>query len=544
MARVQLVKRPRRWDEPFGRARVPATLVDSILARSVFRDVEEKDFPDDLALRDIIANDARILKLARGEVVFAQGDFGTSLYLVLNGSARRSSVPASRRTSKRGLAEEQKSRFRRLLATIGRGSKPNDSDAVCANGVELEFPKAQFRRNQIFGVVEALTRSARAATVTANAHETILLEIRWPGMRELLHWSDNFRDRIERLYRQRSLEIGLSESPLLGHLGHDTLRTIAGDCAFETHGSFDWTHRYQREVVAESGGAAIGAHEPVILEQDHYLDDLLLIRSGFARVTEKLDRGERTLGYLGGGDTFGLTEIVESSYGARLQRSQRCLRAIGYADVIRVPVNIVKKFVVPTLPLGTLPDSMLLAEQPAADQSLLDFSVDNRFVNGTKAMAIDTTRCVNCDDCVRACASTHNNIPRFVRHGPIHDKLMVAHACMHCADPVCLADCPTGAIHRDATSGTVIIDEKNCIGCASCASACPYDNIRMEEVRNPDGAFQIDEDGAHILRATKCDLCSGQSGGPACQRACPHDALIRVDVGDLKTLSDWLDNAP
>ena len=544
MARVQLVKRPQRWDEPFGHACVPATLVDSILARSVFRDVDEKDFPDDLALRDIIANDARILKLARDEVVYSQGDFGSSFYLVLNGSVRRSSVPASRRVTKRGQTEERRSRFRALMATLRRGSNPDNSHAVAANGVEREFPKAQFRRNEIFGVVEALTRSARTATVTANAHETILLEIRWPGVRELLHWSDKFRDRIERLYRQRSLEIGLSESPLLAQLGNQTLRTIAGNCVFETHGSFDWTHRYQREVAAESGGAAIGAHEPIILEQDHYLDDLLLVRSGFARVTEKLDRGEKTLGYLSAGDAFGLTEIVESSYGARLQRSQRCLRAIGYADVIRVPVHLVKKFVVPTLPLGTLPDAMLVTQQPVGDQSLLDFSVDNRFVNGTMAMAIDTTRCVNCDDCVRACASTHNNIPRFIRHGPIHNNLMVAHACMHCADPVCLSDCPTGAIHRDATTGTVVIDEKNCIGCASCASACPYDNIRMEEVRNPDGAFQIDEDGTHILRATKCDLCSGQGSGPACQRACPHDALIRVDVGDLKTLSDWLDYAP
>ena len=544
MARVQLVKRPQRWDKPFGHARVPATLVDSILAKPVFRDIDPNEFPDDLALRDIIANDARILTLARGDVVYRQGDFGTSLYMALIGSVRCSAAPIGRMTARRGTAARQGSRFRTLLAALSRRSKPERSRSRTANKVELAFPKAQFRRNEIFGEVEALTRSPRAATVAASAHETLLLEIRWPGVRELLHWSDGFRDQINTLYRRRSLQIGLRENPLFDHLDDDGLRAVASDCSFETYGDLEWTHRYQRELAAEPGTGAIGAHEPVILEQDHYLDDLLLIRSGFVRLTEKLDRGERTLGYLGRGDAFGLTEIVESSYGARLQRAQRCLRAIGYADVIRVPVHIVKKFVVPALPLGALPDSIFVAEQPAAAQSLLDFSVDNRFINGTMAMAIDTTRCVNCDDCVRACASTHNNIPRFVRHGPTHNNLMVAHACMHCADPVCLADCPTGAIHRDAATGTVVIDEKTCIGCASCASACPYDNIRMEEIRNLDGAFQIDEDGAHILRATKCDLCSGQSGGPACQRACPHDALIRVDVGDLKKLSDWLDYAP
>ena len=52
---------------------------------------------------------------------------------------------------------------------------------------------------------------------------------------------------------------------------------------------------------------------------------------------------------------------------------------------------------------------------------------------------------------------------------------------MHCADAVCLIDCPTNAIHRDDDTGTVVIDDATCIGCAACASACPYDNIRMAE---------------------------------------------------------------
>jgi Fe-S-cluster-containing dehydrogenase component len=159
-------------------------------------------------------------------------------------------------------------------------------------------------------------------------------------------------------------------------------------------------------------------------------------------------------------------------------------------------------------------------------------------------MVINTDRCVKCDDCVRACAATHDNVPRFVRHGPVHHNLMVAQACMHCVDPVCLIDCPTDAIHRDARTGNVVINEATCVGCGSCAGACPYGNIRMQEVRNANGAFHIDEHGAHVLRATKCDLCTGRRGGPACQRACPHSALTRADLQDLPTLSDWLKRSP
>ena len=37
-----------------------------------------------------------------------------------------------------------------------------------------------------------------------------------------------------------------------------------------------------------------------------------------------------------------------------------------------------------------------------------------------------------------------------------------------------------------------------------------------------------------IMKATKCDLCEGQLGGPACVRACPHDALHRIDFRELE----------
>jgi Fe-S-cluster-containing dehydrogenase component len=155
-------------------------------------------------------------------------------------------------------------------------------------------------------------------------------------------------------------------------------------------------------------------------------------------------------------------------------------------------------------------------------------------------MFIDTDRCTACDDCVRACAAAHDNNPRFIRHGPEHHNLMVANACMHCVDPVCLIGCPTGAIHR-TPDGLVVIDDVTCIGCATCANSCPYDNIRMVEIRDERGDFVVDQDTqTPIVKATKCDLCLEQPTGPACQRACPHDALVRMDLRDRKFLADWL----
>jgi Fe-S-cluster-containing hydrogenase component 2 len=56
----------------------------------------------------------------------------------------------------------------------------------------------------------------------------------------------------------------------------------------------------------------------------------------------------------------------------------------------------------------------------------------------------------------------------------------------------------------------------------------------MVNIRDASGHLMRDQaDGELIQKATKCDLCSEQLGGPACVRACPHDALRRVDFREL-----------
>jgi Fe-S-cluster-containing dehydrogenase component len=164
-------------------------------------------------------------------------------------------------------------------------------------------------------------------------------------------------------------------------------------------------------------------------------------------------------------------------------------------------------------------------------------------------MVIDLDRCTRCDDCVRACATAHDNNPRFLRHGPVYDKYMVANACMHCADPVCMIQCPTGAIHRSMLEGEVVINDITCIGCSACANNCPYDAIRMVQIRDREGGpvYPTLSEGnagrnaaiSPIEKATKCDLCAEQITGPACQRACPHDALVRLDLGSSETAGKW-----
>ena len=87
----------------------------------------------------------------------------------------------------------------------------------------------------------------------------------------------------------------------------------------------------------------------------------------------------------------------------------------------------------------------------------------------------------------------------------------------------------------------MLINDLTCIGCEVCAQNCPYDNIRMVEIRNTIGLPVLDEATYKpILKATKCDLCADSSWGPACARACPHDALFRVDTSNPVELAKRL----
>jgi Fe-S-cluster-containing dehydrogenase component/CRP-like cAMP-binding protein len=414
----------------------------------------------------------------------------------------------------------------------------------------------------MFGELAALSRTPRSATVLADS-AAVLLEIRWQGLRDLMRRTPAIRQHIERLYRDNSLRVHLRETPLLADLPVDALEKVAAATVFESYGNFDW----HTDFVALRGRppAEMLAMEPLIAAEGDFPTGLHLIRSGFARMSRRYGHGHQTVAYLGKGQVFGLDELVESHTNGVAVPWRHSLRAVGYVDVLRIPAEVVLETILPNCKMqiddppwrnanskmqngaATRSDLNPRTQEETTfgsvvDPRLLDFLADHRFLNGTHTMLIDLARCTRCDDCVRACAATHDNNPRFVRQGPVHDGLMVANACMHCVDPVCMIGCPTGAIARDADTGTVRINDRTCIGCSTCANSCPYSAIRMVEIREAGGAYLIDEtSGQPIVKATKCDFCAGQPTGPACQHACPHDALVRVDMSDTATLAKWLD---
>jgi Fe-S-cluster-containing dehydrogenase component/CRP-like cAMP-binding protein len=556
-----LEERNRRWDEPFGDEPLDAETVAHILSLPAFANVDPSEFQSWLPLDQIIANDGRLRRVQPGEVILRKGDYGNSLFVILEGEVL--ALPS--KVEAHGQAPKSGANWWRSIERLFASAKPPEfratrlrwrrrSQAALSNSLSSGLGKVNvdelkrsdqtvsFRAPDVFGELAALTGRQRIATVVATEEDTLLFELRWQGVRDIRTWSTPFRQRIDQLYRERGLVGRLRECPLFAHLNNEALDHIAKESLFETYGSTDWMHRFKRERQTDL--SRVIEQETLIAGQGDHVDGLLLINRGFARVTERVDYGEQAIDHLSVNDAFGLDEIAAIAGGEKGVTLKATLRAIGYVDIIRIPTNLICKYVLSGLPPRFRNDTRVSSKGEPAEvkvqQDMMDFLVDHRFINGEKAMVINLDRCVGCDDCVRACATAHDNNPRFTRHGFSHDNAMVVNACMHCTDPVCLVGCPTGAIHREEGSGTVVINDGTCIGCATCANACPYDNIKMVDIRDSTGAFLLDNDGQTISRATKCDLCIDQLTGPACSQACPHDALIRVDIRDSRKLLSWL----
>ena len=567
------IQRPQRWDSPFGPDMTDAD-VKRILSLKPFSDMDVDRFPANQSLADIIKNDMRLIDYNDGDIVVRAGDYGNSAFLVVSGEARVALRP--------GLPEEMLGRSpeqaRGVFAALSQlwknprypevrdtkryssgasgatGTRGQDQDArIFLQDVPAVLDKhrtATISAGEMFGEIAALGRTQRTATVF-TAGEAELLEIRWQGFKEIRRRVDDFRKHVDNLYRKNSLQAHLQAMPMFSHLSDDIIKKIADETLFETYGDFDWHTSYNR--LSEGSSQERLAREPIIVAEGDYPDGLLLVRSGFARISKAVNNGHRTLQYIGRGNVFGLPEIIHNWRQKDSKPLQTSLRALGYTDILRVPTSIIEELLLPTLTTETIDglagsgeDLERTGEMDSAgatdlDPGMLEFLVENRYINGSATMLIDLDRCVRCDECVVACSKGHDNNPRFNRHGRTYDHYMVANACMHCADPVCMIGCPTGAIHR-SSSGQVVINDDTCIGCATCANSCPYDNIRMVDVRDQAGAFIVDATmNVPIAKATKCDLCVDQLGGPACQRACPHDALKRTDMEDLRSLADWLD---
>jgi len=130
----------------------------------------------------------------------------------------------------------------------------------------------------------------------------------------------------------------------------------------------------------------------------------------------------------------------------------------------------------------------------------------------------DTKRCINCRACEVQCKA-NKKLPlgprptQVVSVGPkmiggVPRAAYIFMPCFHCAEPWCVAACPTGAMQKRQKDGIVYVDQESCVGCKACICACPW------------GSPQWNKETRKVV---KCDYCMDrvdQGLKPACVTIC------------------------
>ena len=148
----------------------------------------------------------------------------------------------------------------------------------------------------------------------------------------------------------------------------------------------------------------------------------------------------------------------------------------------------------------------------------------------SKALLIDVTKCIGCQQCSAACKTGHEqpgdpeptlSATAFTAVEPRGEKF-VRRMCLHCEDPSCASACPVGGITK-TVQGAVRYDGSKCIGCRYCMIACPFSVPKYEWSKL-------------APYVTKCDMCAervvaGQQ--TLCAEACPTGATLFGNREDL-----------
>ncbi len=431
------------------------------------------------------------------EVIFQRNSIGSSMFGIAAGSVKVEVNPKNRRET----------------VPIGQGS--------------------------IFGEVGLISGRRRGATIRA-AEACILLEMPRTASLRLMAQNKDARETVNRITTERQvLQIfgsGLTKEDIV-------------------------------EVLTSAELMQVKAEDAIINEgEDGY--DIFIIRSGSMTIEKQIGGKTVFLNYVPAGSYVGEMALIDGG------RRAATVRAAIRSEVVRLDGDLFRRLLARKPELeAKMRDDMRARKQINSyieDQkdrfsgvvdlysSVADFLVDQGIGEATDVLLIDETLCVGCDNCEKACADVHDGLSRLDREaGRTYAHLHVPTSCRHCEHPYCMTDCPPNAIRRGA-DGEVFIDE-TCIGCGNCQRNCPYGVIRMDSPPpdkpgllswflfgagpgpgEPDLEWKTKAKKKHGEKpkvAIKCDMCAGIDGGPACVRACPTGAAIRVSPEDFLTVT-------
>ena len=432
-----------------------------------------------LQLREfLLESDIRLP--APGSVIFARNDYTNSFFSIVEGSVRIMS----------------------------------DDSGVAS--VELDAGK-------FFGELGLISGRRRSATVLAGS-QCFLVETPRRAMLKLLASSESVRRELDLVALRRAVRkyvaATLSEDQLTQLLEGAQIRHYkAGDALFLEGDASDGLYLIRKGSVMVS--RTIGGRDVVLsyVSAGNYVGEMALMMDAPRSATVRAAVPTEAIVLL----AAKVTELLSQNTGLRQHLDGQYLS--------RLQANQVMK-----------------ADEKSGN--LISFLLRQGVGEATDVLLIDESLCIRCDNCEKACADTHGGASRLDREaGPTYANLHVPTSCRHCEHPHCMKDCPPDAIKRSA-GGEVYISD-TCIGCGNCEKNCPYGVIQMvpaaekkginslwawllfgvgqEPGAKPVGAEAYDKSkSSGIKKAAKCDMCRDLVSGPACVRACPTGAALRI----------------
>ena len=465
-------------DEPLLKRRLAgwhaATDVAGALAR-IQRTVPVFSGLSTLQLREVLL-ESEMHQPAAGAVVFAKGDYSNSFFVIVAGEV--------------------------LIEVLDKEGKRSD---------------VRLRTGEFFGEMGLVSGRRRASMVRAGPG-CVLVETPRRTMLKLIGSVESVRRRVDEVFLKRAVRANIA--PWISAADLD-------------------------EMVANARISVFNAGEVLFHEGDK-ADGLHLIRRGSVTVSRTLGGREVVLSYVAAGNYVGEMALLSDA-----PRSATVRAAVSTESIVLDARTFNEVLMRNNTLRGSVEARVLerIAANAARESepdpgNLISFLMKQGVGEATDVLLIDESLCIRCDNCEKACADTHDGNSRLDREaGPTFASIHVPTSCRHCENPHCMKDCPPDAIQRSPEGEVTILD--TCIGCGNCEKNCPYGVIQLvplvEKRRRPSLLSWLltgltDEPGCETLaaakdgakHAVKCDMCTDLRGGPACVRACPTGAAIRV----------------
>jgi CRP-like cAMP-binding protein/thioredoxin reductase/Fe-S-cluster-containing hydrogenase component 2 len=429
-----------------------------------------------LQLREFLL-DSTIHTFNAGDIIFQRNDYTNSLYCIVDGEVE--------------------------IQALGK------------DGAPISFG---MQTGNFFGELGLISGRRRAATVVASK-DSVLIETPRRSMLKLLASVEAVRRTLDEVSLKRAVRSFIASS-----IPEDELDYLV-----------------QSALIKQYDAGA------TLFNEGDEADGLYLIRRGSVTVSRTLGGNEIVLSYVAAGNYVGEMALLSGELRsatvkaavaseAIVLESKRIQAILARNDDLRAQLN--------ALYLERVRDNQAMEQNPESG-NLISFLMQQGVGEASDVLLIDEALCVRCNNCEKACSDTHGGTSRLNREaGPTYAQIHVPTSCRHCEHPHCMKDCPPNAIHRSG-NGEVFISD-TCIGCGNCEQNCPYGVIQMAPI-NPKrskpslslwmllgigtepGMEKQAKDKNIPKKAVKCDMCKELSSGPACVRACPTGAAMRIE---------------